>query len=99
MDSLNSARFDPSLIERFRARVYAYAYEHTDEIDLEDLRNRIAENVNQVDQTVAIPELMLKRFLLFSKPKFDLDSALQKFVQTFTWRKKYGINNMSVTNT
>lgn len=91
---------DQQLIERLRSRVYEYARAHPNEIDLADVRSRIPETYEESKgQGKVHPDLMLRRFLFFTKPPFDVEVALRKFVDFFTFRAKYGLAKMRVENT
>lgn len=91
--------YEQHLIEQFRVLVYRYACEHADDFDLVDIGKRIAPpGVPTENGNVKHRDLMLKRLLKSAKRPDNLDSALEKFVDVFKFRKEFNVNLMKVSN-
>lgn len=95
----HSTRIDFHLIEQLRARVYEYTYEHPGEIDLSDVQSRIPEDATTSNGENGPSDLMLKRFLTFCRPPFNVDSALQRFIEFFRFRASIGLCKLTTENT
>ena len=94
-----SLEFDQVLIEKLRVLVYDYSRKHLNEIDWSDVTSHIARSASaSTAQKVKIRDLWLKRLLKWAKKPGDLESALEKFVEIFQFRKQYQVKNMNVAN-
>lgn len=92
---------DQDLIEELRTAIYDYALKHPDEIDIEDLKNRVNSPEDLANNNVDVNnnksgEWMLKRFLLFNKKNVEL--ALQKCIETFKFRTTYRMSEFQLHN-
>lgn len=87
------------LIEQLRVLVYRYAREHADDFDLVDIQKRIAPpGVPTENANVKHRDSMIRRLLKSAKRPDNLDSALEKFVDVFKFRKEFKVNQMNVGN-
>ena len=99
--------YDQSLIEEFRLKVYEYAREHEDEIDMEDLKKRIkspeeaklsTQNSQDPEHPNQIPDFMLRRLLRYGKNPGNLNAAMERFVEVFKFRAHHRVNKMTLEN-
>lgn len=88
-------------IEQLRIRIFEYARNNPEEIDIEDLRSRVLapedlanNNVDTNNNTVT--NWMLKRYLIASHK--DVDVALTKMVEFFRFRTEFRMSQLTLTN-
>lgn len=92
---------DQDKIEQLRVKVYDYARSHPDEIDINDVKNRIISPEDIINNNVdannnKITDWMLKRLLISSHK--DVSAALDKFVDFFRFRNKYQLAQLTQEN-
>lgn len=92
---------DPDKIEQLRVKVYAYARAHPDQVDMDDVKNRIVspEDIanNNVDRNNnQTTDWMLKRLLIAAHK--DVDAALDKFVEFFKFRANFQLSKLTPKN-
>ena len=92
---------DQDKIEQLRVKVYEYARAHPDEIDMDDVRNRIVSpediaNNNFDVNNNKITDWMLKRLLIAAHK--DADAALEKFIEFFRFRAIHQVSKMKSEN-
>lgn len=88
-------------IEQLRAKVYEFCAQNPDTIEIEDVKNRILSSDDVLNNNLdannnKTTDWMLKRFLISSHK--EVDAALLKFTEFFTFRKQYKMASMSVEN-
>lgn len=88
-------------IEQLRVKVYQFCAENPDAVEIEDVKNRILSPDDVLNNNVdannnKTTDWMLKRFLISSHK--EVDAALLKFIEFFTFRKQYKIATMTEEN-
>lgn len=86
---------DQKLIEEFRGKAYEYSLAHPDEIDIEDVKNRIS-SPEDVANNNKNSDWMLKRILISSHK--DVDTAMKNFIDFFRFRKQYRVSSFTMEN-
>lgn len=92
---------DQTKIEQLRAKVFEYTKQHPAEIDIDDVKNRIVSPDDLANNNVdrnnnATTDWMLKRFLISAHK--DVDAALKKIVEFFSFRKQFNMSQMRLEN-
>lgn len=92
---------DQEKIEQLRAKIFEFCAANPETVEIEDVKNRIlspddVRNNNVDANNNQTTDWMLKRFLISSHK--DVDAALQKFVEFFTFRKQFNMASMTVEN-
>lgn len=90
---------DQQKIEKLRLQIFSYARTHLHKIDIEDVENRIGSENASNRSTFAVTNWWLKRLLIGAKVPFDVDSAMNKFVEIFTFRFQWKVSQLTMENT